>query len=229
MNVVALIMAAGSGERFGPGGRKQLIALAGRPMLAWSALALARSPRVQSLVVVGPADAEAELRGALPPEVAAKDVAFVAGGATRQESVFNGIERLPQDATHVLIHDAARPCLSAALRDRVLDALATHDAVVPAVAATDTLVHESDGRVDAILDRVHVAGVQTPQGFRAALVAKAHRTARARGFRSSDDGSLVLALGEPVFTVPGERTNIKVTFREDLPLAEALLKNGVSS
>jgi 2-C-methyl-D-erythritol 4-phosphate cytidylyltransferase len=226
MNVAALIMAAGSGERFGGSDRKQEIPVAGRPMLAWSVLALSGSPRIRSVIVVGPADVD--VRGTLPADVAAKVLVFVAGGATRQESVFNGLDRLPEGTTHVLIQDAARPCLSAALRDRVLDALATHDAVVPVVPATDTLVHERDGNVDAILDRVHVAGVQTPQGFRADLVCRAHRAARARGFRSSDDGSLVLALGEPVFAVPGERTNIKVTFREDLLIAEALLKNGVS-
>jgi 2-C-methyl-D-erythritol 4-phosphate cytidylyltransferase len=227
MNVAALIMAAGSGERFGGSDRKQEIAIAGRPMLAWSVLALADSPRVRWVIVVGPGDAD--VRAALAADVADRVHAFVSGGATRQESVFNGLDHLPEDATHVLIQDAARPCLSAALRDRVLDALEDHDAVIPVVPATDTLVHERDGNVDAILDRVHVAGVQTPQGFRAELVRRAHRTARARGFRSSDDGSLVLALGEPVFTVPGERTNIKVTFREDLLIAEALLKNGVSS
>jgi 2-C-methyl-D-erythritol 4-phosphate cytidylyltransferase len=226
MNLVALIMAGGSGERFGAGSPKQLAPVAGRPMLAWPARVLARSPRVTGLVLVGPAADEGALRAALEPEAAAKLVAYASGGATRQESVSNGLLAVPEGATHVLIHDAARPCLSEALRDRVIDALAAHDAVVPVVPATDTLIHARDGAVDAIIDRVNVGRVQTPQGFRRDLVVRAHRAARARGFASSDDGSLVLALGEPVFTVTGERTNLKITYPEDITIAQAILEGG---
>jgi 2-C-methyl-D-erythritol 4-phosphate cytidylyltransferase len=228
MVVTALIMAGGTGARFQAGAPKQLATLHGRAMVAWSARVLAGSSRVEGLVVVTTADTEASVRESLTDDARNKLRGVIAGGATRQESVFNGLRGLPRDATHVLIHDAARPCLSAALRDRVLDALAAHDAVVPAVPATDTLIREAEGRVDAVLDRVYVSGVQTPQGFRAELILRAHREAAARGFRSSDDGSLVLAMKVPVFTVAGERTNIKVTFAEDLGLAEAILKNGVA-
>lgn len=228
MVVTALIMAGGTGERFQAGTPKQLAPLNGRPMIAWSSKVLAESHRVTSLVIVAAADTEMSLRESLPAEAERKVRAIVGGGATRQESVFNGLRSLPGDTTHVLIHDAARPCLSTALRDRVLDALTTHDAVVPSIDATDTLIRVQDGCVDAIIDRVHVAGVQTPQAFRLELILRAHHAAAGRGYKSSDDGSLVLALAEPVFTVPGERTNLKVTFVEDLKLAEAILKNGVA-
>jgi 2-C-methyl-D-erythritol 4-phosphate cytidylyltransferase len=224
VDVIALIMAAGSGERFGT--RKQTTMLGGRPMLAWSAALLAKSPRITGLVVVTPRDEAAALREALDSDASRKLIATVEGGATRQDSVFNGLEQAPAGTTHVLIHDAARPCLSAALRDRVIDALSAHDAVVPAMPVTDTLIRDVDAGVDAILDRVHIAGVQTPQAFRLDLIRRAHRAARDNGFKSSDDGSLVLALGEKVATVPGERTNLKVTFREDLAIAEAILNNG---
>ncbi|HXV13798.1 MAG TPA: 2-C-methyl-D-erythritol 4-phosphate cytidylyltransferase [Candidatus Krumholzibacteria bacterium] len=230
MKAAALIMAGGSGERFVAGSEreaKQLAPIAGRAMIAWSAEALARSTRVVRLIVALPGGMEAGVRAVLPPDAVRKMHAFVEGGATRQESVFNALRALPDDVTHVLIHDAARPCVSSQLIERVLDALETRDAVVPATAATDTLVRDYEGRVDAIIDRVHVAGVQTPQAFRRELILRAHREARARGFHSSDDGSLVLALGETVHTVPGERTNIKVTFRDDVAIAEAILKNGV--
>jgi len=226
VNLVALIMAAGSGSRFDAGAPKQVMALNGRALMAWSAAVLAASSRVSALLVVVPPENEALLRGALPAEAAAKLHATIPGGATRQDSVYNGLERVPQGTTHVLIHDAARPCLSAALRDRVIDALTAHDAVVPAVPVTDTLIRDVDASVDAILDRVHIAGVQTPQGFRLDLIRRAHAIARERGFKSSDDGSLVLAVAEKVATVPGERTNLKVTFRDDLAVAEAILKNG---
>jgi 2-C-methyl-D-erythritol 4-phosphate cytidylyltransferase len=222
-------MAAGTGSRFDAGAPKQTALLNGRAMIAWSAGVLAQSPRVTGLVVVTPAGSETSLRDMLTADAVRKMHATVTGGATRQDSVYNGLEQVPPDATHVLIHDAARPCLSAALRDRVIDALAVHGAVIPAVAVTDTLIRDIDAGVDAILDRVHVAGVQTPQGFRLDLIRRAHRVARERGFKSSDDGSLVLALAEKVATVPGERTNLKVTFREDLAIAEAILKNGATA
>ena len=219
-------MAGGAGSRFGAGTPKQSAMLNGRAMISWSAEVLAASSRVAGLVLVAPSDDEPSWRRLLAEEAARKLRATVIGGATRQDSVYNGLERVPDGTTHVLIHDAARPCLAAALRDRVIDALAAHDAVVPAVPVTDTLIREVDFGVDAVLDRVHIAGVQTPQGFRLDLIRRAHKVARERGFKSSDDGSLVLALAEKVATVPGERTNLKVTFRDDLSIAEAILKNG---
>lgn len=228
MNLVALIMAAGSGSRFDAGTPKQTTVLNGRAMLAWSAEMIAASPRVSGLVLVAPSGFETSWKDLLDGEAARKMRAAVVGSATRQDSVYNGLDRVPEDATHVLIHDAARPCLSSALRDRVIDALAEHTAVVPAVAVTDTLIRDLDAGVDAILDRVNIAGVQTPQGFRLDLIRRAHRVARERGFKSSDDGSLVLALGEKVATVPGERTNLKVTFRDDVVIAEAILKRGAA-
>ena len=213
-------MAAGSGTRFDAGTRKQTAMLNGRTMLAWSCDILAASARVTSIVVVTPPGDE--LASSPPPKLHA----VVGGGVTRQDSVYNGLEQVPEGTTHVLIHDAARPCLSSALLDRVIDALGAHDAVVPAIPVTDTLIRDVDAGVDAILDRVNLAGVQTPQGFRLELIRRAHRVARERGFKSSDDGSLVLALAEKVATVPGERTNLKVTFRDDVTIAEAILKNG---
>lgn len=234
MKAAALIMAGGSGERFAgeadTRAPKQLTPLCGRPMIAWSVDTHANSMRIGLIVITLPPGLEQDTREVISPVASEKVHAFVVGGATRQESVFNALRALPEDVTHVLIHDAARPCASPELIDRMLDALASHDAVVPAVAATDTLIRDYQQRVDAIIDRVHVAGVQTPQAFRFDLILRAHREAKARGFQSSDDGSLVLALGEPVHTVPGERTNIKVTFRDDVAIAEAILihrKNGV--
>jgi 2-C-methyl-D-erythritol 4-phosphate cytidylyltransferase len=226
VNLVALIMAAGSGSRFGPDTLKQTAVLNGRAMIAWSADVLAASPRVSGIVLVAPSDEGASWHGLLAEEAARKMRAVVPGGATRQDSVYNGLDQVPAGTTHVLIHDAARPCLSSALRDRVIDALGANDAVVPAVPVTDTLIRDTGAHVDAIMDRVHIAGVQTPQGFRLDLIRRAHHVARERGFKSSDDGSLVLALAEIVATVPGERANLKVTFRDDLVIADAILKNG---
>jgi len=216
---VAIIVAAGTGERMPGATLKQLMPLAGRPMVAWSAGALAAV--CDAVVMVAPPGHEDEIRAAVAGAVS--ECTVVAGGATRQESVWNGIGALPAGAERVLIHDAARPCVSRALLDRIVAALETHRAVVPAVPAVDTLVRERDGVVDAILDRVHVAGVQTPQAFAVDLIRRAHQSARRSGLSMSDDGSLVLALHEAVVTVPGERTNVKVTFPEDVAVAAAIL------
>lgn len=224
MNSIAgIVVAAGLGERLPGAAPKQLVALAGAPMVLWSARALAAV--CGAVVVVAPAGREDDVAAA----VASLDnvAAVVPGGATRQESVRRGLEALPDGAAHVLIHDAARPCASRDLLDRVVAALDGCDAVVPAVPVVDTLVRDVEARAEAVLDRVHISGVQTPQGFSVALIRRAHASAVERGLESSDDGSLVMALGESVATVPGERTNIKVTFSEDVAIAEAILSGGV--
>lgn len=217
-HVAALIVAAGSGDRLPGNTPKQLRLIAGRPMVAWSVERMA-SAGISSIVVVATPGHEDETRAAVG------GATVVAGGDTRQVSVWNGLGALPAGASHVLVHDAARPCVSRELIDRVVAALSNCAAVVPSVPVVDTLVREANGRVEAIVDRNHVAGVQTPQGFSVALLRRAHEAARRREFVSSDDGSLVLAIGEPVATVPGERNNIKVTFTEDLRVAEAILND----
>lgn len=222
--IVALIMAAGSGERFSGKGPKTLFPLLGVPTVVWSARRFARHPAVDSIVVVAAPGEEERIRSTLDDHRVGKIARVATGGPTRQESVRLGLETLDADCGFVLIHDAARPCVGADLIGGVIGALSAGGAVVPVLPAVDTLVRESDGAVDAILDRVHISGVQTPQGFRAALAVSAHRSAKAKGLTSSDDGSLVFALGEKVRTVEGERTNIKITYPEDAPIAEAILR-----
>jgi 2-C-methyl-D-erythritol 4-phosphate cytidylyltransferase len=94
--------------------------------------------------------------------------------------------------------------------------------VVPAVPVVDTLVVDTDARVEAIVDRANLSCAQTPQGFEKQLLLRAHRKAHADGLRSSDDGSLILLLGEPVKTIAGDRRNIKITYPEDVAIAEAI-------
>lgn len=217
----AIIVAAGSSERFGGTEPKQFVALQQKPILLWSVERLAESPAIDSIVIVITPGAEDRARELV--RGVAKVTHIVPGGARRQESVRLGLAALPDDSTNVLVHDAARPCLSPRLVASIIEALGAHEAVVPAVPVADTLVHAPDGEVDAIVDRVHVKGVQTPQAFRTELLRRAHRRAEARDFQSSDDGSLVLALGETVHVVPGETGNMKITVEFDLRIAEAIL------
>lgn len=219
----ALIMAAGTGERFHKEVPKQFCPLNGCPALAWSIRAFSAAEAVNNVVVV--ITPGLERRAAeMVEEEGFKDICrIVPGGETRQESVNKALEALTDDVSHVLVHDAARPCVSARLIETVTAALETSAAVVPAVPAVDTLIMQNGDAVDAIVDRDHIACVQTPQGFRRELLVRAHRRAASRGLRSSDDGSLVLAMGERVEVVRGEPDNIKITYVEDVALAEAIL------
>lgn len=215
-----LIMAAGGGDRFGGREPKQFTSLGDRSMLAWAIEPFANHDRVKSITVVVAADQIGRTRDIAKSYA---DLKVVEGGETRQQSVQLGLASLRSESSYVLVHDAARPCVSTSLIDRLLDAFDECDAAVPTMPAVDTLVHEANQQVDALLDRANITGVQTPQGFKTDLLRRAHRTAEARGFLASDDGSLVLALGETLRTVPGERTNMKITFDDDMKIAEAIL------
>lgn len=211
--VAAVIAAAGRGER--AGGPKQFQHLRGRPLLSWCADLLAT--RCDRLVVAAPAGRLDEARAALAGHPGAL---VVAGGDSRQASVARALEHV--DAPLVLVHDGARPLAGEALVERVLAALAAGArAVVPALAVEETIKRTEAGRVVETLERAGLVAVQTPQGFDTVLLAEAHARAAADGFSGTDDAALIERLGHEVVTVPGERANIKVTFPEDLALAEA--------
>lgn len=202
--VWTVVVAGGGGTRFG--GAKQYAELAGRRSIDWS-LAAARSVSDGVVVVVPPADVDQPLDDA--------DV-VVAGGETRSASVRNGLGAVPEDAGVVLVHDAARPAASPALFRAVVDAVrAGADAVVPGVAVTDSLRHRAGGAVD----RDELVAVQTPQGFAAHALRRAHGD----GGDASDDASLVEATGGAVTVVLGETTNIKLTHPTDRLALEATL------
>jgi 2-C-methyl-D-erythritol 4-phosphate cytidylyltransferase len=216
-------MAAGSGVRFGQGELKQFFPVGARPMLAWSIARFAGCDAIDGITLVAAPGTEDRIGELVETSAFTKVDRIMTGGDTRQQSVWLGLQAIGSTGEKVLIHDAARPCLSAQLLDRILEALRENDAVVPVIPAVDTLVLEGNGVLDALLDRVHIAAVQTPQAFRRELIVRAHREAGAKGLMASDEGSLVFAMGEPVRTIPGERTNIKITFEDDVPIAEAIL------
>ncbi len=199
-----IVVAGGSGARFGQ--RKQLLELAGERVMDRALDAL--RPFVSALVAVLPPDAVA----AEPPT---EGVLVVAGGGSRSASVRAGLAALPGSATHVLIHDAARPLADPALIQRVVDALAGAEAVVPVVPVTDTLRRLTGGSAN----RDEFVAVQTPQGFELTALRAAH----AKGGEASDDATLIDALGGQVVHVEGDRSNIKITSPPDLVVAEALL------
>jgi 2-C-methyl-D-erythritol 4-phosphate cytidylyltransferase len=143
-------------------------------------------------------------------------VDVVAGGATRQESVWRALQASPPAVDIVLVHDAVRPFIERRLIDAVVAAAVQHGAAVCALPIAETVKRVRDGMVEATLDRSGLWAVQTPQAFRAALLREAHDKARRDGVAGTDDAALVERLGHPVRVVAGLPGNVKITTPEDL-------------
>jgi 2-C-methyl-D-erythritol 4-phosphate cytidylyltransferase / 2-C-methyl-D-erythritol 2,4-cyclodiphosphate synthase len=215
---VALIVASGRGARFGAEQPKQYQQLAGRPVLRHCLERFRSHPRVAAVrAVIHPQDRalyDAAARGLELLEPAE-------GGPTRQESVRLGLESLcamPPDL--VLIHDGVRPLIDAALIDRVLDGLAEHAAVLPALPVTDTLKRVDANGVRGTVERQGLYRAQTPQGFVYDRILAAHR--RFAGAELTDDTAVAEALGLTVAVVAGDEANLKITDPDDLARAERL-------
>ena len=218
---MALVLAAGAGERLGGAAPKGLVSLAGRPMLAYSLDAVARAGL--AAVLVAPPDRLAEARAAVPAGVTVFDV--VAGGDTRQRSVRLGLTAVAEGTDVVVCHDAARPFATPDLFRRVVEALraGARDGVagvVPGVAIADTVKQARDGRVLETLPRDELVLAQTPQAFDPGALREAHERAERSGLAGTDDAALLEAVGFVVALVPGEPSNFKVTTWEDLRRAE---------
>jgi 2-C-methyl-D-erythritol 4-phosphate cytidylyltransferase len=210
---VALIVAAGRGERLGSGEPKAFVTLAGRPMLGWSIDALQAVDEIERIVV------------ALPPGVhAPAGTLGVPGGETRSASVRAALHAAG-DAGVVVVHDAARPLVTPEIVQDCLDTLAAHDcdAAIAAAPVTDTIKESRGEEVVRTLDRSALWAVQTPQVFDRAALERALDRDPAALAGATDDASLVEQAGGTVRLVPAPRENLKVTTPLDLRVAELLL------
>ena len=216
----AIVVAGGAGRRMGGSLPKQYRELAGEPVLLHALRAFLEHPRVDAVVVVlPPADAAAP-----PSWLSSLEVRVVAGGAERADSVWNGLAAVSADVGTVLIHDGARPLVSAAVIDRVLEAVGPGGAVA-ALPVTDTLKAEApDGAIERTVDRSRLWQAQTPQGFPLELIREAHRRAREDGAVLTDDAAACERIGVRVRLVQGDPMNLKVTRDVDLAVADALLR-----
>ncbi|KPJ54161.1 hypothetical protein AMJ39_01825 [candidate division TA06 bacterium DG_24] len=227
MTVGALIPAAGLGERMGGGLEKQFLPLAGVPVLARTLAAFDASASVGPVVVVVRPDRVDYCRHEVVlPSGCIKVRDIVPGGEDRQDSVRLGLQALT-DVDVVVIHDAVRPLVSSGLIEETIRLSSTEPAVVAAVPAVDSPKEVADGAVLRSLDRERVWLAQTPQTFERSLIERAHREARVKGYRTTDDAALVEWLGVPVSVVPGSQDNIKITTLEDLAYAEWLLNRRI--
>lgn len=218
MKIAAILVAAGSGSRFGGGVPKQLIRLHGKPVLRHAAEALL--PFIDLLQPVG----DPALIG--PALAGISHLPIVPGGAERQDSVDAGLVALePYAPEYVLVHDAARPVIPAGTVEAVLEALARHPGAIPALAVSDTLKRALDGEIRETVPRTNLYRAQTPQGFHFKTLLRLHRKAASprAGLAATDDSALLEAAGLSVAIVPGAEQNIKLTVPGDLVRLNNLL------
>lgn len=229
MKCWSIILAAGSGSRLASaagGTKKQFIQWNGAPLFWHSAITFSRVARTQGLIFVFPIDDLEEANRQLKELDSFRCLGLpwiaVAGGARRQDSVFNGLTALPADCDTVLVHDAARPFMTPTLVNRLLDTLENGaQGVIPAIAVTDTIKIVDAEIVCETPDRAKLRAVQTPQGFVRRVLQDAHQTCQAENWQVTDDASVLEQAGIAVSTVEGEPANIKITHPEDLTMLKA--------
>ena len=225
MNANAVIVAAGKGLRLGNRIPKQFLALAEKPILARSLEAFDQHPQIAEIVVVGAADWLVYIEEQIiAPHGFRKVSRVVRGGKERQDSVAEGVLALPQSALPVLVHDAARPFVSAAVISRVIAGLPDADACIPTVPVADTIKEVKQGWVVRTLARDRLRKVQTPQGFWPQPLLQTLEKAKEKGLCATDEAYLIEHFGGRVSCVDGDPGNIKVTTEWDLKFAEWMLE-----
>jgi len=221
MFVTAIIAAGGSGRRLGAAVPKQMIDIGGGTMLEHSVRAFFSHPRISEIVIVLPIEGEdncVNFHAATEREGPPPAMNIVPGGPRRQDSVANAFDAVSPSADVVLIHDAARPFVSADLIDRTIDAALAHGAAIVAMQSRDTVKQVVNGVIAATIPRESVYLAQTPQGFRRDVLAKAVAIGRG-GVDATDEAALAEEAGYKVHVVDGDPGNMKITTMEDLDAA----------
>lgn len=222
----AIVVAGGSGERFGRASGKQLAIVAGRPVLAWSVRAFELAPEIDAIVVVADPDRLDDYAEAVS---ASKLIAVVPGGTTRQDSVAAGLAALPEAVEIVALHDGARPLLTPETIGHALRALDAHPELAgvvvghPMVDTVKRVSRRASDLIGATPNRETLWVAQTPQVFRAQVLREAYARAKAEHIRATDDSWLVERAGGSVMLVRGTGANVKVTVPEDLAMVEGVL------
>jgi 2-C-methyl-D-erythritol 4-phosphate cytidylyltransferase len=229
MHVTAIVLAAGAGQRIGADVSKMYLSIAGRPLVLRALDRMFAAKSIEEVIlVVG--ENELETCAAMLRRDAAlvnRPWVLQSGGSTRQQSARRGLEKVDAVADIIVIHDGARPFVSAALIDRLVEAAAEKGAAVAGLPVRDTIkVVGSDGLIQSTPERRSLWEVQTPQVFKRELIIAAHAAAAIKGVEATDDAMVVEQFGKPVFVLEGERSNIKITLPEDIWLAEMMIRDG---
>lgn len=225
MKVSVIIVAAGSGRRFGYERNKLFFPLCGKPVLAHTLAHVFEASSVQEVVIVHAERDLPEIQSLVESLHPSVPVQYAIGGAEREDSVYNGLIATSEDCDIVMVHDGARPYAGPEWFDNALPAMKEANAAIYAIPVKDTVKMKE--RADAkgaqfvkTLDRSRLVAVQTPQIFRRSVLLKAHQYANAHHLSSTDDASLVEAIGEKIVLLQGEERNHKVTTMADVPILE---------
>jgi 2-C-methyl-D-erythritol 4-phosphate cytidylyltransferase len=223
--VTAIIVAAGRGSRMQHHQRKQYLLLAGLPILAHTLRVFCNCEHVKQINLVIPRDDFEFCRNHILNRVkTSQDIKMIAGGDRRQASVYKGLQHIKATCRIVVIHDGVRPFVQPDQLMACIEGASEFGACSLGIPAHDTLkqIHQS-GRIVGTIARGAIWLAQTPQAFRCDLIKNAHDQAKSEGYSGTDDASLVERLGETVMMLRGSRRNLKITNKEDLILARALL------
>ena len=223
--VAAIVVAAGKGERFGGAEKKTFAKIAGRPMFLRSLEHfINREDVCQTILVIAPEDEE-HLKEKFGANLGFMGVQLVVGGAQRSESVANGVAAVREDAELVAIHDAARPCVTEEMIDKVFAEAAKTGAAILAAPLRGTIKRASDaGVIDETISRQGLWEAQTPQVFKRDVILAACEKRAEIGDEPTDDAQLVEAIGHPVSIVAADFTNLKITSKSDTTLASAIIQ-----
>ena len=221
-----LIPAAGTGRRMGSDRNKLLLGVRSQPIISWTLKAAEASHYISWIGIISQPTDWQDFKAILAHQNLTKPVELIQGGSTRQESVYNGLQALPNSAMQVLIHDGARCLATGDLLDRCAYALSHCHSLIAAVPVKDTIkVVGANGIVQSTPDRRQLWAAQTPQGFDVKLLKQCHAEGIRQGWEVTDDAALCEKCGYNVQIVEGEETNLKVTTPQDLAIAEFILKN----
>ena len=224
--VYAIIVAAGQGRRMNDPVRKQYLSMAGFPVIVHTLRVFNTCPDIDEMVLsVPPQDINFCREELIKPADLAKKITLVTGGATRQDSVFNGLEAIESDDGIAVIHDGVRPFVTADQITACVNGAVKYGACILGIPAFDTLKRvNDDSLIVETVKRDAIWMAQTPKAFRYDLISSAHQHARQHGFRATDDASLLEHIGVDVKIIPGSRRNLKITDQDDLKLARILLQ-----
>lgn len=222
---IAIIVAAGTGQRLRARRAKQFLDLCGEPVVVHALRPFEQCAEVDQVILVLPEPEREAFAARLPTFGLKKVTHIVVGGRERQDSVWQGLQLVDPALTEiVIIHDGVRPLITAEQISRVIQQARRSGAAILATRVTDTIKEVEGDRVIKTLDRRRLYLVQTPQAFGAEILVSAYQRARAEGLRATDDAALVEQFGVSVSVVEGSGDNLKITWPEDLALAEFLLK-----
>lgn len=230
MKNIGIILASGSGERFGTKTPKQFIKLAGKPVIQYSIETFSMHPHIDEIIIISRSDYIDELWHLVKKNNFNKVSKIIIGGQERYESTLAALECMDEKEANLIIHDAVRPFVSAKIISSCIEALKYANAVDVVVDATDTIVKVRSNIIESIPDRRFLKRGQTPQAFKKHILLKAYVSFMQDDSKNAtDDCGVVLKYlpNEKIITVPGEESNFKLTYPQDIYLADSLIKDGV--